>query len=414
VLRHLLAPPRSLPAEPASVLEVVRRLGSLQFDPIDIAGRNHDLVLAARIAGYQRAWTERLLYDERVLFEAYNKGLSILPTDELPWYRIGWDRSAVRHEGAAFDVHAPLVEELLDRIRELGPLAATDVRPRAAIDWYWRPTNQVRAILEALAEAGVLGLVRRDGNRRVYDLVERLFSAEVLEDRRSPREQWRHKLLSRYRAHGLLGRTGSAELWLGTTPRMDLPGDPPRVRRSELLAELVAAGSLVPVSVEGIRGERFALGGELPLLEQAEVELEGGRPPGGAARGVAFLAPLDPLAWDRDLLRSLFGFDYIWEVYVPAARRRWGYYVLPVLFGDRLVGRIEPRVERASGTLRIAELWWESGFDPLAEADFVPAFAAALDAHRRFAGARRVRLPRTARHEPLARATRVRLASMAR
>ena len=83
---------------------------------------------------------------------------------------------------------------------------------------------------------------------------------------------------------------------------------------------------------------------------------------------MAFLAPLDPLVWDRELLRSLFDFDYVWEVYVPAARRRWGYYVLPVLFGDRLVGRIEPRFDRRARTLRIIDLWWQDGVDPLDEA----------------------------------------------
>src|SRR6478672_8763533 len=91
VRRHLLAPPRSLPAEPASVKTVVERLGSLQFDPLEVTGRNHDLVLAARIAGYRRAWTDALLYEERWLYEAYNKGLSLLPTAELPYYRVGWD-----------------------------------------------------------------------------------------------------------------------------------------------------------------------------------------------------------------------------------------------------------------------------------------------------------------------------------
>jgi len=414
VLRHFLAPPRGLPPEPASVLRVIDRLGSLQFDPIDVAGRNHDLVLAARIDAYQRSWTERLLYQDRVLFEAYNKGLSILPTVQLPWYRVAWDRAAARHEAGAFDEHAPLVEELLARIRDGGPMAATDVKPRATIDWYWRPTNQVRAILEALAEAGVLGLARRDGNRRVYDLVERLFPLAVLLDRRPRREQWRHKLLSRFRAHGLLGRTGSAELWLGTSPRVDLAGDPPvRVTRAELHAELLADGSLIPVAIEGIRGDRFALGEELPLLEQAEREVAEGAPPGGRPPGVAFLAPLDPLAWDRDLLRSLFGFDYTWEVYVPALRRRWGYYVLPLLFGDRLVGRIEPRVERASASLHVVELWWESGFEPLSEPGFPGALAVALDAHRRFAGARRVRLPAVGRQRALFRAVRAALASMA-
>src|SRR6476469_3368340 len=181
--RHLLTPPRGLAPEPASVLRVIERLGSLQFDPLDVVGRNHDLVLAARIAGYQRAWTDDLLYGSRTLYETYNKGLSIVPTRELPWYRVAWDLSRVEHMDAAFDEHAPLVEELLERIRSNGPLSSTDVAPRAAIDWYWRPTNQVRAILEALAEAGILGLVRRDGNRRVYDLAERLFPADLLAER---------------------------------------------------------------------------------------------------------------------------------------------------------------------------------------------------------------------------------------
>ena len=89
--------------------------------------------------------------------------------------------------------------------------------------------------------------------------------------------------------------------------------------------------------------------------------------------GVAFLAPLDPFVWDRDFLRALYGFDYVWEVYVPAAKRRWGYYVLPILFGDRLVGRIEPRFDRRAGTLRVLDLWWEDGFDPLAADGFVEA-----------------------------------------
>ena len=177
VLRHLLAPPRALPAGEASVIAVVERLGSLQFDPLEIAGRNHDLVLQARIAGYRRETTDALLYERRLLFEAYNKGLSILPTAELPLYRLTWERARAEHDAAAFDEHAPLVEELLDRIRRDGPLSSTDVEPRVAIEWYWRPTNPVRAILEALAEAGILGIARREGNRRIYDLVERLFSA---------------------------------------------------------------------------------------------------------------------------------------------------------------------------------------------------------------------------------------------
>ena len=386
-------------------MHVVDRLGSLQFDPLDVTGRNHDLALAARIRGYRRDWTDGLLYEERRLFEAYNKGLSLLPTAELPWYRVSWDRARLDHETAAFRDHGPLVEELLDRIRANGPLAAGDVAPRAVIDWYWRPTNPVRAILEALAEAGILGLARRDRNRRVYDLVERLFPADLLAERRPEREQRRHKLLSRYRAHGLLGRSGSAELWLGTAPPrgQSAPSVVQGSSRPELLAELVEGGALIPVAIEGIRGDRFVLAEEVRLLEA----------PGGddVSPGVAFLAPLDPFVWDREFLRLLYGFDYVWEVYVPLARRRWGYYVLPVLFGDRLVGRIEPRVDRRHGVLRVLDVWWEPGFDPVGEAGFIDAFVEALEAHARFLGATHIHLPRVARHRALATAVRGRLGS---
>jgi len=405
VLRHHLAPPRTLPAEPASVMRVMERLGSLQFDPLEVAGRNHDLVLLARVAGYQRAWTDSLLYVDRALFEAYNKGLSLLPTAELPWYRLSWDRFREGYGKQTFEAHAPLVEELLERIRANGPLSSTDVEPRAAIDWYWRPTNQVRAILEALGQAGILGLARRDGNKRVYDLMERLLPDELLAERRPEREQRRHRLFSRYRAHGMLGRTGSAEIWMNTAPGVVKP-DGPQFTRGELHADLVADGCLVPIQVEGIRGERYIVAAELPLLEQAATEVAASTPPDGAVPGAAFLAPLDPLAWDRQFLRSLFGFDYLWEVYVPAAKRRWGYYVLPLLYGDRFVGRIEPRIERRTGTLRVLGLWWEEGFDPLATDGFVEAFAAALEAHRQFGGSRRVVLPRVRRLAPFVAAVR--------
>lgn len=412
--RHLLAPPRSLPAEPASVVRVMERLGSFQFDPLDIAGRNHDLVLASRIRGYQRAWTDDLLYRDRTFFEAYNKGLSILPTEELPWYRVSWDRELVSHEANAFQEHADLVAELLDRIRRDGPLSSTDVEPRAAIDWYWRPTNQVRALLEALAEAGILGISRRDGNRRIYDLAERLFPPDLLAETRPEREQRRHKLLSRYRANGLLGRSGSAELWHGTGPAVRKPDTRPELPlRGELLAELIEAGDLVPVTVEGVRGERFVLGEELPILEGAGWGAPADRGDGDA-RGVAFLAPLDPFVWDRDLLRALYAFDYVWEVYVPAPKRRWGYYVLPMLYGNDLVGRIEPRADRRTGLLRITDMWWEDGFDPLTTHGFVDAFVDALDAHARFVGASRIVWPRLARHGALGAEVRARLGPVGR
>jgi hypothetical protein len=390
VLRHFLAPPRSLPAEPASVMRVFDRLGSLQFDPLDVAGRNHDLALLARIGGYRREWTDDLLYRERVLYETYNKGLSLVPTAELPWYRITWDVRRERYEHTHFTEHAELVDELMERIRRDGPLASGQIPARATIDWFWRPTNQVRAMLEALALAGVLGLARRDGNRRVYDLVERLFPADLLEPRPDRDEQRRHRLLSRYRAHGLLGSGATGEIWLGMMAKAQEWAP----RRSEL----IEAGLILPVQVEGLRRVRYIPATDQEFLDAAEREVSSGASPGGAPPHVTFLAPLDPLVWDRTLLRELFGYDYVWEVYVPEARRRWGYYVLPLLYGDRFVGRIEPRLDRKAGVLRVIGLWWEKGFDPAAVPGLAGALAAALEAHRAFGDVAKVELPRSRRH----------------
>jgi uncharacterized protein YcaQ len=405
VLRHLLAPPRSLPPKPESVLAVVDRLGSLQFDPLEVAGRNHDLVLLARIRDYRREWTDHWLYEDRRLYETYNKSLNIVPVAELPMYRYIWDRALKRHEAGAFDEHAPLVEELLTRIREQGSLLPRDVGPREAIDWYWRPTNQVRAILEGLAEVGTLGIARREGNLRVYDLAERLFDATILAERRDEEEQQRHRLLARYRGNGLLGASGNQELWVGGTGHA--------ADRAARRSTLVEEGRLIPIVVEGLRGERFIVADDRPYLDQAAGEVAAGKSPGGSAPAVTFLAPLDPLCWDRDLLRRLFAFDYIWEVYVPEVKRRWGYYVLPILFGDRLVGRIEPRLDRKSGVLRVLGLWWEPAFDPGTEPGFTEAFAAALDAHRRFGNLEKVLLPRAVRHRQLVAAVRAELARLA-
>jgi uncharacterized protein YcaQ len=275
---------------------------------------------------------------------------------------------------------AALAEKLLATIAAEGPRSSADFERTAAIAWWWGPTSAVRAVLEALAVSGRLGLARREGNRRYYDLVERLFPSDLLAIRVPEREQRRHKLLSRFRAHGLLGAAGSGELWLGIGPA---------ALRAELRAELVDRGEIVALGVEGMRGGRFVVADELPLLAQAEREIAAEAAgaisrPGDGPAGVSFLAPLDPLMWDRDALEPLYGFDYRWEVYTPAAKRRWGYYVLPILFGDRMVGRIEPRIDRASKSVRILGLAWEPGFDPIEAPGFVPAFSAALASYLAF------------------------------
>jgi uncharacterized protein YcaQ len=378
VARHFLAPARSIAGGPEAVLEVFRRLGSIQFDPLAVAGRNHDLVLHARVADYDPAWCEELLYSRRELFETYNKGLSLLPTRELPWFRVWWTQSEDAPRVLA--ENAALAEQVLARIRAEGPLSTLDFKSGRTLNWFGTPESIARGVLEAYADTGVLGLARREGNRRYYDLIERLFPADLLEEKVPPHEQLRHKLLSRFRAHGLLGIWSGAMVGTGLA-RPD-PNRPDRPSRTALREELVAGGELVPVEVEGVRGRRFVLREEVELLAAPP------EPP----PSVAFLAPLDPLVWDTKFLRKLFDFDYVWEVYMPEHKRRWGYYVLPVLFRDRLVGRIEPRIDRAGGRVQILGLWWEEGFAPRQETGFVDAMRGALRAYLGFARATHLEL----------------------
>ena len=127
------------------------------------------------------------------------------------------------------------------------------------------------------------------------------------------------------------------------------------------------------MTVDGLRGKRLVLPDEIALLES----------PPEPVPTIAFLSPFDPLVWDRKLVLDLFGFHYVWELFIPPAKRRWGWYVLPVLFEDRLVGRIEPRIDREAGCVEILNVWWENGVSPKR---FAGALEEALAAYLRFAG----------------------------
>ncbi len=351
------------------MMQVFRKFGSIQFDPIAVAGRNHDLVLHARVAGYEPAWCDAL-YERREIFEATNKALSFVPTSEFPWFRHVMGRKGPRFHGAALAENAAVAERVLERIRAEGSLSSLDFERETGPtkDWFGMPENAVRAVLEAYTVTGVIGLARRDGNLRYYDLLERLLPAGALAHEVPEREQLRHKLLSRYRAHGLLGVGG-------TFARI---APPPQ--RNELRKELVELGALVPVDIEGVRGKRLVLAEEVALLQA----------PPEPTPSVAFTASFDSLLWDTALLSSLFAYDYVWEGFFPPAKRRWGYYVLPIVFGDRFAGRIEPRIDRDQARVEVLNVWWEDGFAPRRADGFVEAMCDALRAYLRFASADRL------------------------
>jgi uncharacterized protein YcaQ len=377
VARHFLAPARSIEGGLDAVLEFLRRFGSIQYDPIAVAGRSHDLVLHARVADYDPAWCE-LLYERREVFEAVNKGLSFVLTTDYPWFRATQSRNARR----VLAENAEAAERVLERVRADGPLSALDFERQhgATVDWFGVRTNVVRAVLEAYTVTGVLGLARRDGSRRYYDVIERLLPRVVLERDVPLHDQLRHKMLSRYRAHGLLGASSGGDVFGGLGPAKPDPRYPEYPGRTALREGLIDEGELVPVEVEGVRGPRFVLRNEVDVLAAWS------EPP----PSVAFLSPFDPLIWDRALLGSLFAFDYVWDLFHPPAKRRYGWYVLPMLFRDRFVGRIEPRIDRDSGCVQVLGLWWEDGFAPRRADGFVDAMKSALHAYLGFAAASRL------------------------
>ena len=361
------------------MLRVVRELGSVQFDPLEVTGaRNDDLVLAARIRNYRRSWMERWLYggpSERQLFEAYNKSLNILPVEELPVHRVDWEHWRSR-EGAYARLlkrHREIAAAILDRLAREGPLpgSAFVERGSARLHWGWGKITVPRALLYGLFRTGQIGIARREGNIRVYDRMEELFPPALLDARLPDEEVRRRQLLSRFRGVGLLGLRAGAEIWSGTVPARE---------RARLTEAMVADGTLRRVRVDGVRDDRFMLASDAPFLR------------GGALRSreVALLAPLDPLVWDRELLRQLFDFDYVWEVYVPEKSRKHGYYVLPLLWGDRLVGRIEPRIDRKAEVLRVPEPRLEQRMRRTDRLELDAALGRALEAHRRLSGARRI------------------------
>lgn len=386
VARHLLAPARSVKGGRRGVLNVFRKFGSIQFDPIAVAGRSHDLVLHARVANYDPAWCDAL-YDRREIFEAYNKGTSFVIADEFPWFRGTISQRASK----TLADHRDVAKRVLQRIRAEGAMSTGDFERETgtATDWFGMPANAVGAVLEAYTTTGVLGLARRDGNRRYYDLLERLLPADVLKRKVPVLEQMRHKMLSRYRAHGLLGVGGTGDVSAGLGPAKPDPRVPGYPGRNALREELIERGDIVPVDVEGLRGKRYVIREEVTLLEAAPEP----------APSVAFLSPFDALIWDRPLLEGLFDFEYVWELFHPPAKRRWGWYVLPILFRDRFVGRIEPKIDRANARVEVLNVWWEDGFTPRRATGFVDAMREALEAYVRFADAGRIEWPSHLRSE---------------
>ncbi len=359
---------RPLGRGPRGTRALLERLRCIQLDPLDVIGTNADLVVMARIDGAKRGDVWRHLFP-RHAFEHFAKERCILPADAFPQYREqghGAQTTWWRHDEREARLPAELIAAVLDEVREHGPIAARDLTDHGSvvpIDWSgWtgtaRATSMALEVLWTRCDVVVCG--RTVSGTKVYDVPDRALGSVARGKAREPFERW--ALHERVVAAGLLSRAGNAA-WsmLG------------RLRTSPLPDEMIGEGILAEVMVEG-SSRRYLT--TPAFLARRTVRYDD---------RVRILGPLDPLLWDRDLVRIAFDFDYVWEVYKPEHLRKWGWYVCPLLHRDGLIGRIDARVEGAS--LVVRKLWLDSPSKR-------PMVVEALERHAAACGCTRVKMPR--------------------
>ncbi len=375
-LQGLSAPPNRKLTR-AGLLGLIERLGFVQIDSINTVERAHHMILFARNQTYDKADLARLLERDRGLFENWTHDASIIPTAFYPY----WSRRFLRHTDrlrARWRKWRPeafehMLGDILDHVRANGPAMSRHLRrPHDAPAngwWDWHPS---KAALEYLWRTGALAIDRREGFQKVYDLTERV----IPEQHRTAAPGDARNYVDWF-CRGAMDRLGvatSGELaafWEAVTP------DEARAWCRDRLGD-----ELIEVEIEPADGSRPRAAFAHPDILDRIADLP--EPPGR----LRVLSPFDPLIRDRARTRRLFGFDYRIEVFVPAAKRTYGYYVFPLLEGDRLVGRIDMKCDRRDGLLRVTGLWPEPGIKLTATRR--RALDAELDRLRRFAGAERV------------------------
>ena len=348
ILAHQgLWPPHELEGK-AGIFDYIRRVGCIQFDPLNIVGHNPELVLQARVADFRPVMLQELLYKDRQLVDEWDKMMSIYSVEDWPYFKRHREAALCKLGNSSRPATA-ILPQVRETIEERGPLSSIDLQFNQTVNWSWAPTRLSRAVLESMYFWGELIIHHKVHTRKVYDFADRHLPAKLLSapDPNQTLEQYHDwHILRRIGGVGLLwGKSGDA--WLGI----------PEVKskeRNAALARLLKEKKVVKLQVDGIETTFFMRSEDQPGLAKI---LNSACPLPKAN----ILAPLDNLLWDRKLIKDLFDFDYRWEVYKPVIERRYGYYVLPVLYGDRFVARFEPGRDKQNGVLLIKNWWWESG-----------------------------------------------------
>lgn len=350
--------------------DFVRQAGCIQFDPVDACGKNAELTLQSRVRGFTKKTLYELLYEDRLLVDYPDKNLSIFPTEDWPYFERY--RRAARKSGGKFPELAGLEEQTKRYISENGAVSSDDLPIEGSIHWHsaihWSgewggSTNAARAVLEQLYSTGELVIHHKQGARKYYALAEEYIPRQILETPdpivdESAHHKWR--VLRRITAVGLLWNKPS-DAWLNIWGLK-------AKERTRAFEELREEGAILPVKVEGVNPLLYCNVKDKPFLEkvfEGKVSAENDSDNPRASKEpqfkprCEFLAPLDCFLWDRNLIRELFDFDYKWEIYTPAAQRKYGFYVLPILYGERFIGRIEAVTDRKTDVMTVKNIWFE-------------------------------------------------------
>ena len=332
---------------PTDVAGTIERLVTVQYDPLNPVGRNPDLVFQARVPGYQVDDWQKAAYNERLIYDAWDKMACLVPVSDWPMRALIREKYQPYHDREILQAEAEAAHAILETIDAIGPLSSLEFEDRQrVVELYptWYGQTRTKRILRALWACGLLVTHHRKSGRHYYERPERVIPAEHFQ--RTPvldgEEYHRWIMTRRQQAMGLFPRTAEAAIWssCGNSAENKLA-----------IAQLVEEGVLTPVLVGEKKLPYYILTSTLDLLD---VSLPTPR--------MILLGPLDSMLWDRKTLRYIFDFDYVWEVYKPEKLRRWGYYVLPVFYGDRFVARVDSRLEKGMWT--IARWWWEDDVAP--------------------------------------------------
>ena len=333
-------------------LDFIRQAGCIQFDPVDVCGKNAEITLQSRVKGFKKAQLHELLYKDRKLFDYPDKQLSIIPMEYWPYFE-RFRESARRHLHKYPEI-SEHIENFSEYIKGKGAVCSDDFKLEGSTSWWsalnWSANGKLsRSVLEQMYSSGDLIVHHKKGARRYYDLSARHVPSHILAAPEPLPEDFANlkwRVLRRIGAVGLLWNCSSGA-WL------NIDGLNPHVR-SRIFDALTDEGKIAELKIEGQRHKFYFHAEDMPIVKNVLADIK-------PKQRCELVAPLDPFLWDRKLIKEIFGFEYAWEIYVPAEKRKFGAYVLPMLLGERFIGRVEAVCRRDAQILTVKNIWYEDG-----------------------------------------------------